>query len=136
MVAAFDQDRLHVLQSSLVELNAFVEHALRENPCLDYDATSDDVEQSCEDKIPDVVLKPGPDGKYVARAEAGDRPKLHVNSTYSTMLEDPTLDPAARSFVERKVRAAERLIGDLVERQRLLERVGQLIIDTQKAFLD
>lgn len=61
--------------------------------------------------------------------------KLALSKSYLKMLEDPTLPPDARQWIQGKVRDGKDLIKQLSERKRTIYRLAELILENQYEFM-
>jgi RNA polymerase sigma-54 factor len=62
-------------------------------------------------------------------------PLLGLNRTYLDMLEDPALPKETRSYLQRRLANAKWLIHNIDRRHRTLQRIAEVLIRWQEAFL-
>ncbi len=88
--------------------------------------------------VPDVyVVKVSDEYKIVLNEEG--LPKLHISPVYRRMLskrKENNTPEEAKEYVQKKFRAALRLIKSLEERQRTIYKVADSIVKFQRGFLD
>ena len=64
------------------------------------------------------------------------RREVVISEKYLKMLDDPTLDSETRSYVRERVQRARELLAALDRRKSTLEKLGEVIVATQRDFLD
>ena len=85
---------------------------------------------------PELEIRRNRDGSYAVRLLRERRRDVVISERYLTMLEDPSLDPETRAYVREHVQRAKELLASLDRRKSTLERLGEVIVSTQKDFLD
>ena len=87
--------------------------------------------------IPDVLVEfDEVTDTHVATLLDGPIPPLRVSPMYERMARDKSLDPAARSFLDRNVQNARWLIDALQQRGATLLKVVNVVLKRQRAFFD
>lgn len=81
---------------------------------------------------PDIFVEAG-DGRFVARARAGDRPAFQINGYYRELLANSG-QPEVKDYLRRKVQAAQDVLDAIAQRQDTLLRCAQAIVDRQEDF--
>lgn len=81
---------------------------------------------------PDIFVE-DLDGRFVARARAGERPAFQINSYYRELLANSG-QPEVKDYLRRKVQAAQDVLDAIVRRQDTLLRCAQAIVDRQEDF--
>lgn len=81
---------------------------------------------------PDVFVEEK-DGRFTARARAGERPAFQINGYYKELLANSG-QPEVRDYLRRKVQAAQDVLGAIAQRQDTLLRCAQAIVDRQEDF--
>lgn len=61
-------------------------------------------------------------------------PQLNINSNYLKLLEDPNTDEQTKEFLKQKVSAAKIFIENIQRRQQTIDKIMNIIIDTQQEF--
>ncbi len=75
-------------------------------------------------------------GGYRVRLLRERRREVVLSARYLKMLEDPTLDAATKSYLKEHIQHARELLQALDRRKSTLEKLGEVIVATQKDFLD
>ena len=75
-------------------------------------------------------------GEYRVRLLRERRREVVISERYLKMLADPNLDSATRSYIKEHVQRAQELLQALDRRKSTLEKLGEVIVATQKDFLD
>ncbi|MBI5569834.1 MAG: RNA polymerase factor sigma-54 [Desulfomonile tiedjei] len=85
--------------------------------------------------VPDIyVIKVGNDYSVVLNDDGV--PRLRISPFYQRELHSGMASPAARDYIQEKMRAAAWLIKSIHQRQRTIYKVTQSIIKFQKEFFD
>ncbi len=84
---------------------------------------------------PDVYVEETEDGRFIARVEGGDLPRLQINRGLLQSLERQNLSKEEREYIKNKIERAKWIIDGIEQRKRTLQRVAQAIIDHQEKFL-
>ncbi|WP_066633387.1 RNA polymerase factor sigma-54 [Desulfolucanica intricata] len=84
---------------------------------------------------PDVVVE-RVGGEYVILVNDASLPRITINSTYRTVLNQNEFDSQARRFVESKLNAAAWLLKSIEQRRLTLYKVASCIVELQRDFLD
>lgn len=85
---------------------------------------------------PELEIRRARDGSYTVRLLRERRREVVIAKRYTDMLEDPSLDPETRGYVREHVQRAKELLAALDRRKSTLEKLGEVIVSTQKDFLD
>ncbi len=86
--------------------------------------------------VPDVTVE-RVGGEHVVVLNEGVAPRLMINPTYQSLLEQgAALEPATRRFLERRLQSALWLIRAIEQRRLTLYRVSEVIVSRQRAFLE
>ncbi|MBC9784283.1 RNA polymerase factor sigma-54 [Heliobacterium chlorum] len=86
--------------------------------------------------LPDVVVEKM-DGEYVILVNDITAPRLKVNGTYRSLLQQETpQDPETRKYVEQKLNSAIWLIKAIEQRRLTLHKVVDCIVELQRDFLE
>ncbi len=84
---------------------------------------------------PEAEIVRGEDGTY--HVVPGERYiRLRIPARYFSMLEDPSLTPADREYIQNKISAAKELIKSLELRDTTIRRIAGMIADEQREFFD
>lgn len=76
------------------------------------------------------------DGRYEIILEDDSLPRVNLNRYYLDKLRQRDLDPATRTFLQKKVEAARWLLDAIEQRRVTLQRVVTEIVDAQKKFFE
>ncbi|MEC7839802.1 MAG: RNA polymerase factor sigma-54 [Chlamydiota bacterium] len=63
-------------------------------------------------------------------------PNLKINSKYLKMIDDPNVPEETKSFIQQKISSAQWLLKNITERNNTIERIGLLLVKTQKQFFE
>jgi RNA polymerase sigma-54 factor len=85
---------------------------------------------------PELEIRRARDGSYTVRLLRERRRDVVISERYLKMLEDPAVDPETRNYVRERVQRARELLAALDRRKSTLEKLGEVIVATQKDFLD
>ena len=85
---------------------------------------------------PELEIKRARDGSYTVKPLRERRREVVISERYLKMLEDPKTDPETREYVRERVQRARELLAALDRRKSTLEKLGEVIVETQKDFLD
>jgi RNA polymerase sigma-54 factor len=87
--------------------------------------------------VPDVLVEYDEStDSYKAIVPENSLPKLHISNYYRRMLQDSNTDPQARRYIRNNMQSAQWIIDAVEQRRETLRKVSQVIVDTQKEFLD
>lgn len=75
-------------------------------------------------------------GRLIAVVDSRDLPVIHVSQRYRTMLEDPNVDAATKSYIRERIRAAMALVESVEKRQETIRRIAQEIVDAQPDYFE
>ena len=76
------------------------------------------------------------DGTYLVRLTREQPMRIGISERYRNMLKDPDLSAEDQAYLREKLSSAEELIKGLEQRKSTLLRLGEVIADCQKDFLD
>ncbi len=85
--------------------------------------------------VPDIVLNKV-DNEYVIIINDVSIPRLTINNTYRSVLNQDKSDNKTRKYVEHKLNAAAWLIKSIEQRRLTLYKVTRCLVDLQRDFLD
>ena len=85
---------------------------------------------------PELEIRRGRDGEYAVKLLRERRREIVISERYLKMLEDPTVDAETKSYVRERVQRARELLAALDRRKSTLEKLGEVLISTQRDFLD
>jgi RNA polymerase sigma-54 factor len=86
--------------------------------------------QATQRVIPDITIKEKDQGLEVV-INKEYFPVLIISKAYRQMLKQENLDPAAREFIENKMRTAQELLRAVEKRTTTLRRVAQRLVEIQ-----
>ncbi len=86
--------------------------------------------------VPELEIRRDRDGSYSVRLLRERRREVVISERYLNMLEDPALDPETRAYVRDRVGRARELLAALDRRKSTLEKLGEVIVATQRDFLE
>ena len=120
------------LHISVEELNAAIAELRRLNP---FPGTALAAPHS-EFVLPEVAIVRKEDGDYEAVPRRNGMPKLFLAERYLRLLETPDLSPEDRTYLREKLQQAREFLHALDLRQSTIVRIAEVIIRTQRDFLD
>ncbi len=85
--------------------------------------------------VPDVYVRPAPDGSWLVDLNTGVLPRVLVNQTYQASISRKPASDADRSFVANCLQTANWLTKSLEQRARTILKVSGEIVRQQDAFL-
>lgn len=85
---------------------------------------------------PELEIRRGRDGEYTVKLLRERHREVVISERYLKMLDDPTLDPETKAYVRERVQRARELLAALDRRKSTLEKLGEVIVATQRDFLD
>ncbi len=85
--------------------------------------------------VPDVFVRPGPDGGWQIELNSEILPKVLVNRTYYATVSKKTRDPGEKSFLTDCLSTANWLTKSLDQRAQTITRVAAEIVRQQDGFL-
>jgi len=86
--------------------------------------------------IPSFSIKKEKDKYKAVNLERTYGPVLGLNPTYEKMLKDPKTDAETITFLKGKLQAAKDFIEHVYKRHETIEKIMDVIIKTQSAYLD
>lgn len=86
--------------------------------------------------IPDAIIDLDEQGNVVVTMLDGHAPALRISRTYLKMARSGKIDPKAKEFIRRNLRAAKWLIGAISQRRTTVRRVVEEVFKAQKDFLE
>jgi RNA polymerase sigma-54 factor len=141
VIAAF-LDNLHLLAShnlpalkkavgvemdELMEIVTEIKH-LNPKPGLKYGSVQ------MQPVVPDVLVRPAPDGSWVVELNSDTLPRVLVNRTYLTTVSKTASSAADRDYLLECLQTANWLVKSLDQRARTILRVAEEIVRQQDAF--
>ncbi|HYI31804.1 MAG TPA: RNA polymerase factor sigma-54 [Bradyrhizobium sp.] len=84
--------------------------------------------------VPDVFVRPGPDGGFIVDLNSDTLPKVLVNQTYHAELSKSAVKDADKSFLSETMQSATWLIRALDQRARTILKVSTEIVKQQDGF--
>jgi len=84
--------------------------------------------------VPDVFVRPAPDGSFVVELNSDTLPKVLVNQTYHAKLSKNAVKDADRNFLTESMQSATWLIRALDQRAKTILKVSTEIVKQQDAF--
>lgn len=81
---------------------------------------------------PDIFVEEQ-DGRFVARAWAGERPAFQINRYYRELLANSG-QQEVKDYLRKRVQAAQDVLNAIAQRQDTLLRCAQAIVDRQEGF--
>jgi RNA polymerase sigma-54 factor len=84
--------------------------------------------------VPDVFVRPAPDGSFIVELNSDTLPKVLVNQTYHAKLSKNALKDADRTFLTESMQSATWLIRALDQRAKTILKVSTEIVKQQDAF--
>ena len=119
------------LSVSIEELSAALEELRKLDPVPGKpDSTADE-------QVPvELEIIRQSDGSYLVRLTREQPMRLGVSAKYERLLSDPALSEEDKIYLKEKLASARELIRSLEQRKSTLLRLGEVIADYQKDFLD
>lgn len=84
--------------------------------------------------VPDVFVRPGPDGSFLVELNSDTLPKVLVNQTYHTKLVKNASTESAKSYLAENLQSATWLMRALDQRAKTILKVSTEIVKQQDAF--
>ncbi|MEM1046748.1 MAG: RNA polymerase factor sigma-54 [Pseudomonadota bacterium] len=85
--------------------------------------------------VPDVLVRPGPDGGWQIELNAETLPRVLVNQTYYTALPKAGMAETEKQFLSECLQTANWLVKSLDQRARTILKVSSEIVRQQDSFL-
>jgi len=85
---------------------------------------------------PELEISRDRAGEYHVKLLRERRREIVISERYLKMLEDPSLDPETRAYIRERVQRARELLLALDRRKSTLEKLGDVIVATQRDFLE
>ena len=85
--------------------------------------------------IPDVIVRPGPDGGWLVELNTGTLPKVLVNQTYYATVSKHRKNDSDKAYLADCLQTANWLVKSLDQRARTILKVASEIVRQQDAFL-
>jgi RNA polymerase sigma-54 factor len=85
---------------------------------------------------PDLRFFPDEDGTWQVELNHDDLPRLRVSNAYKDLLADPATPPETRAFIRDKIRGGRFVIQCIEQRQETLRRIGEVLVERQREFLE
>ncbi len=84
--------------------------------------------------VPDVLVRPAPDGSWIVELNSDTLPRVLVNRTYLTHVSKTAASAADRNYLLECLQTANWLVKSLDQRARTILRVGEEIVRQQDGF--
>jgi RNA polymerase sigma-54 factor len=84
--------------------------------------------------VPDVLVRPAPDGSWIVELNSDTLPRVLVNRTYLTHVTKNGASPADRNYLLECLQTANWLVKSLDQRARTILRVAEEIVRQQDGF--
>jgi RNA polymerase sigma-54 factor len=84
--------------------------------------------------VPDVFVRPGPDGAFMVELNSDTLPKVLLNQIYHAQVSRTAASPAEKSYLAERLQSATWLIRALDQRARTILKVSSEIVRQQDAF--
>jgi RNA polymerase sigma-54 factor len=84
--------------------------------------------------VPDVYVRPGPDGGFIVELNSDTLPKVLVNQTYYAQLTKNATTDSAKSYLAENLQSATWLTRALDQRAKTILKVAVEIVKQQDAF--
>jgi RNA polymerase sigma-54 factor len=84
--------------------------------------------------VPDVFVRPGPDGGFIVELNSDTLPKVLVNQRYHAELSRSARNESAKSYLAENLQSATWLIRALDQRAKTILKVATEIVKQQDAF--
>jgi DNA-directed RNA polymerase specialized sigma54-like protein len=111
-----------------------VQQELQENPVLEVSEFRELIE--AEEWEADIFFAPNATGDYEVRVADTRLPTLFISERYLELFQDPTGDPRAKNYLERKINRARQLLVALQRRRDLCEKIAASLLHRQRAFVE
>ncbi|HFA59218.1 MAG TPA: RNA polymerase sigma-54 factor, partial [Rhodospirillales bacterium] len=85
--------------------------------------------------VPDVFVRPAPDGSWLVELNSETLPRVLVNNAYQALVRADTLPEADREYISSCLNRASWLVKSLDQRARTILAVAREIVRQQDAFL-
>jgi RNA polymerase sigma-54 factor len=85
--------------------------------------------------LPEAVIEKI-DGKYEVNLKAGYQPRLRISNHYLKLLENPDTPKETKEYIKLKVLQGNNIIKSLDQRQNTIQKIAEVIIDTQYDFFE
>jgi RNA polymerase sigma-54 factor len=84
--------------------------------------------------VPDVFVRPTPDGAFAVELNSDTLPKILLNQSYHARVSKTTANPSEKSYLAEQLQSATWLIRALDQRARTILKVAAEIVKQQDAF--
>jgi len=85
--------------------------------------------------IPDVLVRPGPDGAWIVELNSSTLPRVLVNRAYYAIVRKQRLSDTDKAYLDDCLQTANWLVNSLDQRARTILNVASEIVRQQDAFL-
>jgi len=85
---------------------------------------------------PDVEIKSGDHGEWVASLTGSYLPRLRINDEYKDLLSSSTDDRKTRNYLRNQIRDGRAVIRAIDQRQETILAIAREIVDRQQPFLE
>jgi RNA polymerase sigma-54 factor len=120
---------LKIKKDGVIQLADFIKNNLNPNPCSAF-------AEKLPCVIPSFSVKKENDKYKIVNLEKTYGPVLKISSTYEKMLKDPKTDQKTTDFLKEKLFAAKDFLENLNKRHETIEKILNMIVDTQSHFFD
>lgn len=84
--------------------------------------------------VPDIFVRPGPDGGWAVELNPDTMPKVIVNTAYFSLLTKGVRSPAEHQFLANQMQSANWLARSLIQRARTIMNVARAMVNQQAGF--
>ena len=85
--------------------------------------------------LPEAVIEKK-DGKYKVNLKTGHQPRLRISNHYLQLLENPDTPALTKEYIKQKILQGTSIIKSLDQRQETIQKIADVIVDTQYEFLE
>ncbi|MHB9137795.1 MAG: RNA polymerase factor sigma-54 [Victivallaceae bacterium] len=85
--------------------------------------------------IPELAVEKV-NGEFQITLNDEQMPHFRISRMYLNLLEDPSTNKETRDYIREKILSGKMLIRSLEQRQSTIQRIAQVIVDTQHDFLE
>jgi len=85
--------------------------------------------------LPEAVIEKK-DEKYEVNLKTGYQPRLRISNHYLKLLEKPEISIETKEYIKQKILQGTNIIKSLEQRQETIQKIAEVIVDTQYDFLE
>ena len=85
--------------------------------------------------LPEAIIEKK-DGEYKVSLKTDYQPRLRMSSRYLKLLESPDVSAETKDYIKQKIIQGRSLIKSLDQRQTTIQKIAEVIVDTQYDFLE